>query len=183
MKFTRLERQLRLIERFNNKRKELGITGTIKPIPLKLALPLLEGATLEDDGALQDRWAALLVKTTNPESGVELNRRHIDILERLSPFEALILDTLYSLPYEEMHSGGAVTADLPDSTCIFEVDGKTVERPEPSEEIKAALANLAMLNCIVLPTTWSGGEVYSSVIPTLIGKNFVDACRLEKNVN
>lgn len=50
---------------------------------------------MEEDDTLQEMWARLLVNAAT-DSGIELKRVYIDILERLSSFEARILDRIYN---------------------------------------------------------------------------------------
>ena len=68
LKYIRWERQVRFMRRANQLMKQLGLTQPTRPIPLKLALPLFEAASLEDDDYLQDLWARLLVNAANAET-------------------------------------------------------------------------------------------------------------------
>ena len=78
LKYIRWERQIRLMERADSFMKARGIQVE-NPIPLKLAIPLLEGAALEDDDDLQDRWAKLIVNSVRAD-GVELKRVDVNII-------------------------------------------------------------------------------------------------------
>jgi hypothetical protein len=177
LKYMRWERQMRLMERANEYIQSLGIEAPTNPIPLKLAVPLFQAASLEDDNYLQDMWARLLVNSSFTGSNVDLKRSYIDILERLSNIEAKILETIYSLPKEAMAHKGILTAGLPDSVEIEEENNKN-EPVAVSDEVTLALANLSRLGCITLPTTWGGGEIFTSVFPTLMGRTFFEACTL-----
>src|ERR1700720_3879442 len=56
------------VYRFNNQLRMLGkvrymlqnARTEVRAVPLRILLPLLEGAALEDDEALSDKWAGLL---------------------------------------------------------------------------------------------------------------------------
>ena len=74
LRYMRWERQIRLMDRANNFIKCLGIQAPTKPIPLKLAIPLFQAASLEDDDSLQDRWAKLLVNSSVLEREIDLTR-------------------------------------------------------------------------------------------------------------
>jgi hypothetical protein len=63
LKVVRFERQVRLWDRVRNILTEKGMDGPTRKIPLKIALPLLENATLEEDDDLQEVWARLLVNS------------------------------------------------------------------------------------------------------------------------
>jgi len=46
------------------------------------------------------------------------------------------------------------------------------ENLRPPKDIEIALANMSRLGLINSGSTWSGGEIYSRIIPTLFGKEF-----------
>lgn len=177
LKYMRWERQLRLMKRAEQMMSELGIEGPTRAIPLKLAVPLLQAASFEDDDYLQDLWARLLVNGANASSGVDLQRAYIDILERLTPLEAVILEKIYSLPFNRTQHEGVVTEYLPSMATIAKEE-KREELREPTEEVKLALANLARLGCVSFARSWGGGEIFTTVNPTLLGRSFVEACTL-----
>ncbi|MDS1873218.1 Abi-alpha family protein [Vibrio vulnificus] len=175
LRFMRWERQIRLIERAKELIEMQGLGEPDTPIALKTAVPLLEYATLEEDDNLQDMWAQLLVNGTRSCSGVSLERAFIEILSQLSTLEAQILRTIYALPFENTQHNGVLTASLPDAAEVFEQEpeGGNIE---PNDRVKIALANLVRLGCLKAAFTWGGGESFSKVNPTVIGKEFVRAC-------
>lgn len=180
LKYMRWERQVHLMQRAEQLMKDVGLAQPTRSIPLKLALPLFEAASLEDDDDLQDLWARLLVNGANGNSRVTLKRAYISILEQLTAFDASLLMRLYSLPYEEIQHNGIIVGKLPEEAAVRKGDGKEDDHlPEPSVEVKLALANLARNGCITIPTSWGGGELFKRVNPTLLGKSFVEACTLE----
>ena len=179
LKYMRWERQVRLMQRAEQLSKEIGLPQPTRAIPLKLAIPLLEAASLEDDDYLQDLWTRLLVNAANGESHINLQRAYIEILEQITPLEASILLKIYSLPYENIRHNGAEIGKLPFEAAVGKDDGKDQALLEPSEEIQLALGNLARLGCISIQRSWGGGEIYKKVNPTLLGKSFVDACTLQ----
>ena len=179
LKYMRWERQVRLMQRAEQLLREAGLNEPTRAIPLKLAVPLLEAASLEDDDYLQDLWAHLLVNAANGSSHVNLQRAYIAILEQITPFEATLLQKIYSLPYDKTRHDGVVVGNLPASVSIGTDDGKEDALSEPSGKVKLALANLARLGCIVIQKSWGGGEIFKQVNPTLLGKSFVEACTLQ----
>ncbi|MCY1371735.1 hypothetical protein D9M69_588920 [compost metagenome] len=100
-------------------------------------------------------------------------------MEQITPFEATLLQKIYSLPYDQTRHDGVVVGNLPASVSIGKDDGKGDALSEPSGEVKLALANLARLGCIVIQKSWGGGEIFEQVNPTLLGKSFVEACTLQ----
>lgn len=178
LKYMRWERQVRLMQRAEQLLLEAGLTRPTRAIPLKLAVPLLEAASLEDDDYMQDLWARLLVNAANVASHVSLRRAYIAVLEQLTPLEAFILQKIYSLPYDETRHNGVEVGNLPDEVAVGKDDGKDDSLRDPPEEMRLALANLARLGCIVIQKSWGGGELFKKVNPTLLGKSFVEACTL-----
>lgn len=178
LRYLRWERQVRLIHRANQMLSEVGLSAPTRAVPLKLAIPLIQGASLEEDDELQDRWAALLVNAANASFGSEICRAHIGILEQITALEAAILDTVYSLPFEAAHHAGIVAVDLPASARI--ADEKETTFVEPSDDIVLSIGNLARVGCLMPTRTMGGGEIFGRVNPTVLGRSFVHACRLPK---
>lgn len=174
LKHVRWERQLRLIQRADQFLRQAGLEAPSRAVPLKIAVPLLQAATLEDDDSLQDRFAALLVNAANEASGVEVHRSFVEILSQITPLEARILDVIYALPFEESRHAGVVTGDLPDSARV--VAERENPTQQPPDVIALALGNLVRVGCVRGPDTWGGGETFSAVNPTILGREFVRAC-------
>lgn len=175
LRYIRWERQIRLIQRSEEFLKQQGLTNPNKSIPLKNAVPLLEYATLEEDDYLQDMWARLLVNGTNKLTGINIERSFIEILAQMSSLEAQVLEAIYSLPFEKTRHAGIVTEKLPWEVTVAE-EKPEKEPKDPPHEIKLALANLARIGCLKFSLTLGGGEIFTKINPTLIGKEFVTAC-------
>ena len=175
LRYMRWERQIRLMQRAQDFLKLVGMSVPTRPVPLKLLIPIMQGASLEENDDLQDRWAALLVNTANANFGSEVRRSYVTILEQLTPLDAHILDVLYSLPFEKSQHDGIATAELPLHAHIKEE--KEQEFPLPTEDVVISLSNLARLGCLRPGMTWGGGESFGRVNPTVAGKAFVVACR------
>jgi len=181
LRYLRWERQVRLMKRADEVLRSLGLEAPSRPVPLKVAIPLLQAASVEENDELQDRWVNLLVNAANKDSGVEIRRAYVEILEQISPLEARILDVIYSLPFEKIHHDGVVTGDLPNSARPETEEDQKAKPSEPPEEVKLAISNLARVGCLKQGTTIGGGENFRRVNPTLLGKTFVEACRIRKS--
>lgn len=179
LKYMRWERQARLMLKSEEFMNSIGISEPTKPIALKYAVPLFQAATLEDDDYLQDLWAKLLVNSSYEESGIQLCRTYIDILEKLSPLEAKILVTIYDLPFKEIEHTGVITIRLPKEAIPYLEEDKDECNLE-NEQLLFALANLSRLGCISPKRTWGGGQAFEVVNPTLLGKYFVESCTLKR---
>ncbi|MGJ0486129.1 MAG: Abi-alpha family protein [Methylomicrobium sp.] len=180
LRYVRWERQVRFIMRAEEFLKQQGLSRPSKTIPLKNAVPLLEYATLEEDDNLQDMWARLLVNGTNEATGINIERSFIEILGQISSLEAQILNAIYALPFDETKHDGVYTENLPEFASVAEETPEN-DLKEPSQEVQLALANLARIGCLKLTLTWGGGEIFSRVNPTLIGKELVKACTFQNN--
>lgn len=175
LRYMRWERQIRLMQRTQDFLRRVGLSAPTRPVPLKLLIPIMQGASLEENDDLQDRWAALLVNAANANFRSEVRRSYGVILEQLTPLDVQILDVLYSLPFEKCQHEGIVTSELPERARIKEE--KENEFSLPSEEVVISLSNLARLGCLRPGMTWGGGESFGRVNPTIAGKAFVEACR------
>ncbi len=173
LSYIRWERLNRFIEKSNAEMNRLGIGEIQTPVPLKYMIPLLQGATLEENDDLQDIWINLLVNSVCSEE-IELKRVYIDILERLSPLEAKILNTIYSLPFEPNRHNALLTYKLPDEIEIEKPENAKIKLE--NTDIELALANLARIGCVAMAKTAGGGEYFSSVNMTLLGAKFYEAC-------
>jgi hypothetical protein len=88
----RFKNQVKMVVRA----KEICEKHNIKPktISLKLLTPLLEGASLEDDEYLQDKWANLLSNLVDSDQNIQ-NHVFPYILSQISRNEFKILETLF----------------------------------------------------------------------------------------
>lgn len=182
LRYARWERQIRLMRRADQFLAQVGLAAPTQAVPLKLAIPLLQAGSIEEDDELQDRWARLLVNAANAGSGVSVHRSYIAILEQLTPLEAQIVDVVYALPFEAIRHEGVWTGGLPMSARPQTQDDKRANAPPVGdglpESVKVALGNLVRLGCLKLGATWGGGENFGQVNPTVLGSAFVRACRL-----
>lgn len=184
LRYMRWERQHRLMQRADYFLKELGIEAPTRPVAMKIAIPLFQGASLEEDNELQDRWAKLLVNAADEKSGVNVARIYITILEHLSPYEALLLDKIYSVPKEQIPDG-MWTMKLPNEIIYEAPEGEGMKQheiiyqaPEAHEELEIALANLDQLGLITGYMTWDRTQMLRCISQTVLGHSFVNACKL-----
>lgn len=76
--------------------KDRGIPP--QSVPPRLLLPILEGASIEDEEDLHTKWSALLA---NAASSGMVHPSYIEILKQLTPEDARLLDKLYELTKEK----------------------------------------------------------------------------------
>lgn len=94
VKFYRFKNQLKILKKAKQYLEENKIDP--KPIPLRTLLPLLEGASLEDDDYLSDKWAALISNAASGSLSKGNHPSYSKILMELSPIDAVLFDEVYS---------------------------------------------------------------------------------------
>lgn len=172
LKYLRWERQIRLIERANNLLAAKGLPQPTRKVPLQIAIPLIQGGSLEEDDWLQDRWAALLVNAADAASHIEIRRAFISVLEDLTPLDALLLEKIYSSTATPDVESEIWTTFLPDHVAL---EKPNQENLRPPSHIEISLANLARLGLITTAMTWGGFAVFSCVHRTVYGREFLNA--------
>ena len=91
----RLKRQIQLLLTAQKRLEEAGIDP--RTVPLKTFVPLLEGASLEEDPGLREKWVGLLASAAAGEVGPHVLPTFPFILRQLSPLDAAILERLAGL--------------------------------------------------------------------------------------
>lgn len=176
LKYIRWENRINFMIKGEKFLKLKGLDVPNKTIPIKLAAPLFQAASFEDDDYLQDMWAKLLVNSTTEASNFELKRMYIDIMEQLSTFDAIILEKIYTISYEKALHKHIITTQLPE---VVELPEKQPSNyPDPTNDVKLALLNLDRLNCIAISVSIGGSQIFGMVNQTLLGKKFIDACTI-----
>lgn len=94
LKFKRWKRQISLIEKAERIITDKKLSDKMRPISPKLALPIFQYASLEEDESLHDAWANLLVTALNPSCQIPRSS-FIDIIRQLEPVDVKILNLLY----------------------------------------------------------------------------------------
>lgn len=89
----RLKNQLRMLSKVQVMLQEAGTE--VHAVPLRALLPLLEGAALEDNEDLSDKWAGLLASVASLGENESTHPGFAQILSQITPQEAIILDRLY----------------------------------------------------------------------------------------
>lgn len=172
LKYMRWERQVSFMEKAIKTLANRGLTVPNRTVPMKIAIPLFQAASVEDDDDLQSVWANLLVNASDKDSGVEVRRNFVSILQDLSFVDVQILEKIYSI---KAAPGKCVwTYDLPERALT--------EKPEedlsgPKEEVSLALSNLCRLGLLeAVMFISSGGTSMRAVYQTVLGRKLYEAC-------
>lgn len=94
LRYYRLVQLYRLADKTKRQLAERGVSEA-RPVPPKLAVPLLESATIEDDDTLHDLWACLLANFMDPNYRGSRKRSFVTILQDLEPLDAMVLNLLH----------------------------------------------------------------------------------------
>ena|SRR6516165_1601492 len=178
LKVVRFERRVRLADRVRNFLIERGMTGPTRKIPLSIAVPLLENATLEEDDDLREIWARLIVNGGDAGSGIELRRAFVSVLAEMTSLDVRSLAQIESAATLNAESGatGVWTYELPERALPF-VDGDPVASEDgPSPEVAISLGNLERLGCIISSNRTPVLKGVQLVNLTPFGRALIDAC-------
>ena len=165
--------------RFKNQIKMLGKaqkmveSAGIDPgaVPMRTLLPLMEGASLEDDEDLNTKWAALLANASDGE-GLTVLPSFPDILKQLSPHEAAILNTL---PTDR--------PPAPRKMTVFELERVSERSGVPYEVMEPLVENLQRLGIVTGTQRLDSGKMVAShegldaIGLSHFGFLFLKACR------
>lgn len=143
IKFYRLKNYIALCENTLEKMHQKGLFegGSTQTVPLKISIPLIEHATLEDDINLQDYWAQMLANAMDPNFETNVERRHVSLLSDMEPLDLRILNAVCS-QYHSDSERKALEDVLFDKSEIVDAF-KVTER-----QIEVSLLNLMRLGCI-----------------------------------
>lgn len=104
LRFLRWERQLRLYERWRQLIADRHIDIAKAKLSPKLALPIIENASLEEDDFLQDIWARLLASAMEEKEGISVRAAFIEIVKQLEARDAHVLNGIYTLYLRAVHA-------------------------------------------------------------------------------
>jgi hypothetical protein len=93
IKHARSNRLERMTEKANKRLRDRGVKEKAET-PEQIAIPLLEAAQGESREELVDLWARLLANAMDPDRISDIRSGYIDILKKLEPLDARILDYL-----------------------------------------------------------------------------------------
>jgi len=127
----------------------------IKEIPLRTLMPIIEGASLEDDENLSEKWAALIANAATGNLTRGNHPSYVQILKELSPSDAFLLDEIFKN----------------DQKIIWnDFKAKYVKDNLISpEEVSLSYDNLFRLNLI--------NNTSNGLIKTEFGRYFMQACQ------
>lgn len=93
----RWERQLHLADRVRQIISERGITLSEEGASPKLAIPILENASIEPDDYLQDLWANLLAAAMTKPTRDKVRTAFVGIIKELESVDVKMLEVIFKL--------------------------------------------------------------------------------------
>lgn len=100
LRFLRWKRMVEMADEVNGILEKKGIHQT-RAVPPKLALPILEEASLEEDNTLKFLWNNLLANAMNPQFNDEIRYGFVEMIKETTGIEATILREFYEILEKE----------------------------------------------------------------------------------
>jgi hypothetical protein len=181
LRFVRWQRLVAMSDEVNKILEERGVHET-KSVPPKLALPIFEESSLEQDPNLQHLWNHLLANAMDPKFNGELRYGFIDMIKNVTGIEAAILNNFYEILKQEGHISNlsSITDYHLKKEQIMQMVGID------TSTYQVSIFNLMRMQCIG-PAILKGGVMMGSepvtiykgtdaVVLTPLGVKFVEAC-------
>lgn len=181
LRFVRWRRMVQMADEVNKILDEKKVKDT-RAVPLKIALPILEESSLEDDPDLQYLWNHLLANAMNPYFNNEIRYGFTEMIKNITGIEVLILSEFYKIlekenrlaPLSKIHNYSLKKEQL--------IDGLRM-----SPDQYAVSANNLMRMQLLGPAVLRGGvkmgaepltifKGIDAVILTPLAVKFVEAC-------
>jgi hypothetical protein len=132
------------VEALHASRKIEGRTASIPP---KIAIPLLESASLEDDEILQEVWAKLIANSTDPNFIGAIHPGYIEIIKQMSPDEAVILNSFLKNNHYPVLFSCYVQEEYQAEEDPFHFQGRS---PRPNRAVYQSFYELFAIHCKTL---------------------------------
>lgn len=94
LRFVRWRRMVAMSDEVNQILEEKGVSKT-KAVPPKLALPIFEDSSLEEDPNIQNLWNHLLANAMDPSFNDEIRYGFIEMIKNITGNEAFLLNHFY----------------------------------------------------------------------------------------
>tara|TARA_B100000795_G_scaffold196809_1_gene150832 strand:+ start:220 stop:774 length:555 start_codon:yes stop_codon:yes gene_type:complete len=181
----RWERQVRLVDRVQQINHDRGIEGKEIPVSPKLAIPLIENASLEENDLLQDLWAKLMSSAQGKDSSNAVRAAFIDIIKQLEIIDVQILSAMFE-GYVQAVGKENIHKETPRKISFSKTNIISVLKI-PDHVYEDSIDNLMRVRCIcsevkVMGDISMGGESatidkgYESLCLTSLGVRFIIAC-------
>lgn len=181
LRFIRWKRMVQMADEVNKILDNKNIKET-RTVPPKIALPIFEESSLEDDSDLQNLWNHLLVNAMNPSFNDEIRYGFIEMIKNITGIESLLLFEFYKQLNEENHI-----------TPLSEITNYSLSKEQIIDSLKISpdkyvlSVNNLMRMQLVGPAILKGGAKFGqehltiykgtdAITLTPLGVKFVEAC-------
>lgn len=181
LRFVRWKRMLEISDEVDKILKQRDVQDT-RAVPPKLALPIFEEASLEEEVDLQHLWNTLLANSMDPNFDGEIRYGFIDMIKNITATEAVLLSKFYEILKRENRIN-----DLPNITNYHLKKHQLIEILGIGEtKYLLSIYNLMRMQCVA-PAILKGGvtignetsTIYKgteAVVLTPLGVKFIEAC-------
>jgi len=181
LRFIRWKRMIEMSDQVNYILGQRGIINT-RAVPPKIALPIIEAASLENDQSLQYLWNNLLANAMDPNFNDEIRYGYVEMIKSITGIEARILNEFYGVLQREGRLGSLID--------IFQYCLNKEQIMQmlgiPADVYAISVNNLMRLQ-LLAPAILKGGirmgqeplTIYKgidSVTLTPLGIKFIEAC-------
>jgi hypothetical protein len=193
--YLRCSNLLIIQDKVDAKLQKRALQGKTVPVRLRLAYPMLQAASLEDDETLQELWANLIANAMDPTYAEKIHPAYVEIIKQLSADEALILaafakqDEYQPMKPEKGIFGGFFTRIREYSFSDFWKLCKTLSLKQPDSATNY-MDNLMRLRIFEMSSPEASGnlttdgdnrpkveiEIQESFGVTAFGRVFIDTC-------
>lgn len=181
LRFIRWKRLVEMSDEVNNILKERGVIETRALAP-KLAIPLIEDASLEDNDEIKSLWSKLLANALDPNFKDDIRYGFIEMLKNITGREALLLKKLY-----EALVAKNFLSDLSQLSSRHVDKEQIIRMFNITPEEYVVFAHNLMRLQLIAPAVISGGVSIGSnflssykgidvIYLTALGVKFVEAC-------
>ncbi len=172
LRFVRWKRLLTTIDEVNRILGQRGIHNT-RAVPPKLALPIFEESSLEEDETLHSMWNCLLANAMDTTFQHEIRYAYVEILKNLTSLDARLLRYLYDkIEYPKEHYNKIVGFSSVSESDIISQSDVCAQLGISTSDYVLSSNNLIRLRLIVPFAGWD----IAKIIITPFGIRFVEAC-------
>lgn len=170
LRFVRWKRMLRMSDGVKCILDDHGVVYT-RPVPPKLALPIFEESSLEDDDDLHQLWCNLLANAMNPDFEGELRIAFVDMLKALTTIDVRVLHHLH----ERVQRNGPTRGE--DDLRGCSIDGPEIAKALGLEydTYLISACNLMRVRCVDSTSMPALAPIHSVYLSPL-GLRFMEAC-------
>jgi hypothetical protein len=144
----RLRLLLGFVDEYDLIRSRLGISG-FRPVPPKLAIPILNAASLEDDDYVRNRYACLMANFTDPAFKGNRTPAFTQLLGGMSPEDLQLLRRLYLKAEDSLNRNVAGGKYIQSAAYVSVLVGMFFNRDtENIHDFMPSIGNLVRLNCM-----------------------------------